>query len=297
MTDWDDFRLYLALYRTGSLRAAAQQLDINHSTVSRRLTRLNKVYGVPLFEKSPLGYKASAAGESVLNSALAMEQTFQEASRVLKSRDDAISGEVKLSLPEAIARYLIFDELLAFQQTYPNIQLSIDASYAFADLDQMEADVVIRGCDTPPEHLVGKRIGKMNLGIYGNQEFVDQEPGNQNLVNQNIKEKVKWALAEKKQTEQDWFLNSGYADVPVGWFIDNFHLRFQAVIQGKAIARAPCYIAEQESGLQRLPETQLFPLYDLWVLTHKDSIEKPRVRVLMDYLYQILMPKKGLLAG
>ena len=287
MTDWDDFRLFLALYRNGSLRGAAQQLGVNHSTVSRRVSRLNSGYGAPLFDKTPLGYQVTEAGQSLLRAALEMEATFQNATRQIKTRDTLISGQIKISLPEAIARYLIFDELLDFQTRYPNIQFIINASYAFANLDNMEADVVIRGCNTPPEHLVGKRIGNMNLGIYARKD----------AFNSSKKSNLKWAIANMAQTKQDWFIHSGAADLPVGWVIEDFQLRYQAVTSGKAIARAPCYIGDQNTELMRLPDSGLTPLYDLWVLTHKDSLETQRVRLLMDYLYEVLVPTRKLLAG
>lgn len=285
MTDWNDFRLFLALYRSGSLRGAAEQLGVNHSTVSRRITRLNKNYGAALLEKTPTGYAVTPAGESVLNLALEMEQKFSEAGRKLKASSEQITGNVRLSLPEAIASYLIFDELLAFQQIYPGLRLNIDATYAFANLDKMEADVVIRGCDTPPDHLVGKRIGQLNLAVYVRKDKLAKL------------QDLKWALADVKQTQEDWFLQSGAANISVGWLINNFPLRYQAVLEGKAIARAPCYIADPDPNLVRLSGAGLTPLFDLWVLTHHDLSKSPRVRALLDYLYKILTDKKHRLSG
>lgn len=285
MTEWDDFRLFLALYRCGSLRGAAEQLGVNHSTVSRRVYRLNKNYGAALLEKTPMGYSATAAGESVLKIALEMEQSFTQATRELQANNQQLTGNLRLSLPEAIASHLIFDELLNFQSEYPGLQLQIDATYAFASLDKMEADVVIRGCNTPPEHLLGKRIGNMNLGVYVRKDKL------------HSLHEVKWALADKTHTTQNWFLNSGAVTLPVGWCIDNFHLRYQAVLSGKAIARAPCYIADPNPELIRLPGSGLTPLFDLWVLTHQDFSNTPRIRVLLEYLYKGLAPKRELLRG
>lgn len=286
MNDWDDFRLFLALHRSGSLRAAAVELGVNHSTVSRRVTKLNKDYSVELFDKTPLGYQITPAGESLLNAALAMEDTYKNATRQLKQKDQDVSGAISLSVPQAIARHLIFQELLDFQVKHPTIQLTIDASYQFVNLDNMEADVVIRGCDNPPEHLLGKRFGAMNLCSYVRKDKWHSE-----------RETLRWTLATPSLAQQSWFQQSGASDIPIGWYIDDFHLRYQAVTEGRAIARVPCYIGDQNTELQRIPGAGFVPLYDLWVLTHKDAIETPRVRVLMDYLYNVLEPKRKLLAG
>ena len=72
--DWDNLRFVLALARAGSVRAAAETLDVNHATVSRRLHAFEKKLGVRLFERLPTGYVTTPAGEEMLRSALQLEE-------------------------------------------------------------------------------------------------------------------------------------------------------------------------------------------------------------------------------
>jgi hypothetical protein len=55
MIDWDDVRYFLAVARGGSVRAAAERLGVNHSTVLRRIAQLEERLGVHMFEKLPSG--------------------------------------------------------------------------------------------------------------------------------------------------------------------------------------------------------------------------------------------------
>ena len=66
MIDWDDVRYFLAVARGGSVRAAAEHLGVNHSTVLRRIAQLEERLGAQMFEKLPSGYRLTAAGEEVL---------------------------------------------------------------------------------------------------------------------------------------------------------------------------------------------------------------------------------------
>ena len=66
MIDWDDVRYFLAVARGGSVRAAAERLGVNHSTVLRRVALLEERLGAHMFEKLPSGYRLTAAGEEVL---------------------------------------------------------------------------------------------------------------------------------------------------------------------------------------------------------------------------------------
>ena len=53
--DWDDYKYFSALAATRSVRAAAEQLEVNPSTVSRRLEHFEERLGVQLFTRSRRG--------------------------------------------------------------------------------------------------------------------------------------------------------------------------------------------------------------------------------------------------
>ena len=66
MYDWNDLRYFLELSRQGKLVRAAARLHVDHTTVSRRITTLEKQLDVRLFDKSPNGYKLTDAGLRLL---------------------------------------------------------------------------------------------------------------------------------------------------------------------------------------------------------------------------------------
>jgi DNA-binding transcriptional LysR family regulator len=61
MIDWDDVRYFLAVARGGSVRAAAEGLGVNHSTVLRRIAELEARLGAHMFQKLPSGYRLTDA--------------------------------------------------------------------------------------------------------------------------------------------------------------------------------------------------------------------------------------------
>ena len=75
---WDDFRLVKAIADSRSLVGAAQSLDINHSTVFRRLGSLEEQLGTKLFERSRTGYAPTAAGEEMMQLAMRMNQDITD---------------------------------------------------------------------------------------------------------------------------------------------------------------------------------------------------------------------------
>src|SRR5258708_38636352 len=73
--NWDDTRIFLALTRTPSLRAAARSLGVDQATVGRRLNALEAELGSKLFLRARDGYLLTAAGEAALGAARRMERS------------------------------------------------------------------------------------------------------------------------------------------------------------------------------------------------------------------------------
>ena len=72
--DWDRLQAFLAVARTGRVSAAARRLDVEHTTISRRLAALESELGVPLFYRTTRGYLLTAHGQNALAEAEAMER-------------------------------------------------------------------------------------------------------------------------------------------------------------------------------------------------------------------------------
>ena len=54
--DWDSLQAFLAIARAGRLTVAAQQMGVDHSTLSRRVASLEASMGVQLFERRSVGF-------------------------------------------------------------------------------------------------------------------------------------------------------------------------------------------------------------------------------------------------
>src|SRR5258705_12344240 len=75
MIDWDDVRYFLAVARGGSVRAGAEGLGVNHSTVLRRIAQLEERLGAQMFETLPSGYCLTAEVEVDLEFVNHMEES------------------------------------------------------------------------------------------------------------------------------------------------------------------------------------------------------------------------------
>jgi DNA-binding transcriptional LysR family regulator len=169
MIDWDDVRYFLAVARGGSVRAAAERLGVNHSTVLRRIAQLDERLGVHMFEKLPSGYRLTAAGEEVLEFADQMEASSHLLETRVFGRDQSVRGLLRVTLAPPLATHLLMPDFADFARLHPDIEIEILSFGELANLTNREADVAIRVVydrKTLPLNLHGMKGPELFGGVY-----------------------------------------------------------------------------------------------------------------------------------
>lgn len=117
---------FLTALRTGTIRAAADQLDLEPSTVSRNISALEKQLATALIERGRKGVMATEAGELLLG--YVQWQTGEM--EALRSQLDALAnmerGTVSIALGEGFVGDFSQSVLAKFSQNHPQISYSLD---------------------------------------------------------------------------------------------------------------------------------------------------------------------------
>ena len=104
---WDDFRLIKAIADAGGLTGAAAALNVNHSTVFRRLGQIEEQLGHALFERRKTGYVATSAGEEMTALASRIDDDVTAFGRRLAGRDLAPSGELRVTTTDTLYLHVL----------------------------------------------------------------------------------------------------------------------------------------------------------------------------------------------
>src|SRR4030095_14191220 len=97
--DWDNLKFFLALAETGSLSRASEKLQVDHSTVARRINMLEQELGVRLVEPLTRPYRLTAEGQRVRDQAKEMEAGVVEITRFAQSVDRSPHRVVRINGP------------------------------------------------------------------------------------------------------------------------------------------------------------------------------------------------------
>jgi len=281
MLDWDDYRIFLTVARSPSIRAAAVELEVSHSTVLRRLDRLEDKLGARLFERRTVGFRLTSAGEDVLQGVNDIEESVQSIDRSVTGRDSALEGLVRVTMPDVFAHPALFPDIKKFNQQFPNIQLDIDLSNSHADLNKREADIAVRVTGSPPEDLVGRKLSPAYMAAYADKDYAEQYKPDQPDSK---------ALRIASGKPETWECIYGFKHLSVAGYFEDISLQLTLALQGAGVANLPLLIGDAESSLIRLSK----PIHnaDVWLLYHTDLRYTSRVRAVRDFFEQTVLANR-----
>ena len=173
MFDWDDLKHFLAVAQHGSTTAAGRAMNIDQSTVQRRLAALEQRIGQSLVERRTTGYQLTAYGKSALPFAQAIEQRVLAFENFLQSSARELKGVLRLTCPEPIVLRISQSPLLErLYVAHPGLRVEFVMSDHYVDLKKGEADVAFRSGDTQDNLLIGRKIADSLWAVYGSRDYL-----------------------------------------------------------------------------------------------------------------------------
>ena len=279
---WDDFRLIKAIADVRSLPAAAALLGINHSTVFRRLGQIEEALGAKLFERHRSGYTLTTPGEEMVALAQRVDDDITAFTRKMAGREIAPAGELRVTTNDSLLIHLLTPLFGKFRKMHPNMRLDVVLANQELNLSKRDADVAIRATDTPPENLVGRRAATIAWALYAR---TDDFPDPESIDPESLYERDWVSLGENlAMLKAVRFVHEHVPRERIGYKVNTVLGLAEAVERGLGIGHLPCFIGDARPELVRLGPLNPDFTAGLWLLTHPDLRQSPRVRVFLDFL-------------
>jgi len=284
--NWDDIRIFLAVARSGTTTSAARRLGVNQSTVSRRVKQLESDAGVAVFERQASGLHLTEAGREIVEAAEQVEERFAVLGRHVFGRDVRLTGKIRLSLPDFMV-VCVAPILVEFAEAYPDIELEVSVANAHVSLSRREADVILRLGASAPEHLVGRRIAKTSVAVYGAPRYLDRV-GTSELPAMDW---VRWEEAWRQIPPERW-LDKHVAPNRVRARVNNQTTHTELAAAGLGVGFYLCGTADNDPRLRRISDAFPFNLA-LWLLTHEDLRGTARIAAFMGFVGDRLVAQRS----
>src|SRR5688572_762815 len=123
MIQWDDIRVFIALSRAKTQKAAARSLGVDQATIGRRIKEFEASLGTKLFDKRSDGFVLTAAGTALITTACEAEAIISQMERGATALDKRPEGVIRIAMPGGMANHWLIPQLSPFFKSYPGIRL------------------------------------------------------------------------------------------------------------------------------------------------------------------------------
>jgi DNA-binding transcriptional LysR family regulator len=290
---WDDLRIFLEVVRQGSVHAAARHLRVDHSTVCRRIGRLEALLSVKLLDRTRKGIVVRDEAQTLLSHirkmdlhASALEDAFG---------NPEATQTVRIATMEGIASCYLARCLSALPRFAPKVKLELVSIPQTVDLSRKEADIFLSFFDPKTRGLTSALFGSFSLFLYCSPEY-----------------KHRHGIPRTRDDLQD-HLFVGYIDDllaihAVRWLDElvaeprmSFHsnsilAQCNAAVCGLGIALLPTFVAAGVAGLERiLPEAAV--QREVWVSVRTEQAHLGRIKAVSRFLQFIFRRDADFLSG
>jgi len=280
---WDDLRIFQALARAGTVRRAAQALDVHASTVTRRLEQFERQLDAKLFHRDPQGLTITDAGRDTLARVETISEQIADIRRSVAGSDERLAGRIVLSVPGVVST-IALPGIATLCRTHPDIQVEFVTPSTRPDIGGGEADCALMITDDPPQHLIGRRVGELAFAVYGTHAVVQARD----------MRATGWVELTVLRTE---FLREGLAELPLQVRCPDVATQHAALGRGMGLGPLPCALGDPDPALARVEPPHPAVVREIWLLAHPDLRSAARIRELMRVVGNAFEEAEDLLLG
>ncbi len=169
-----NLRAFVRTVESGSFSAAADQMRIAKSALSRRVRELERHLGVDLLLRSTRRIQMTDAGERFYDSALRILADVAEAEAVARDERGNLAGLIRLAAPLSFGTRHLTSALADFTELYPAIRFEVELSDSLVDLVAVNADLGLRIGFLKDSDLIARRLASTSLILAAAPGFWDK---------------------------------------------------------------------------------------------------------------------------
>lgn len=279
----DNLRFFLEVARTGRLNEAAQNLAVDHTTVGRRITALEKAFGERLFDRSPGGWQLTEAGADLLPRAESVESAVIAAYDARTSAAGPLTGTVRLVTTDGFGAFVVAPRLVELRRAHPRLDVEVVTATEHGSLSARHFDIAVTLEPPPPRAVHVQLLARYDLRLYAAPQYLAAAP--------RLSE-----LADLSDHTLIWYIDA-LLDVAPLRILDSLPHKQRAAVQtnnitghwtaarsGLGIAPLPQYIGELDDLLKPVLPEEFSMRRNYWLVIPRELQQVGRVRAVAQFL-------------
>lgn len=293
--DWDNLRFFLELSRTRKLTAAARRLEVDHTTVSRRIQALEKSLGAQLFARQKSGYTLTEAGRNLLPRAEAMESACSAIERERVEQTDTLSGHVRIGATEGYGSLMLAAQLAELTRRYPNLGIDLLAIPRMVHLSRREADIVITLERPERGPFIITKLTDYVLKLYASPEYLALHPTIS--CREDLREHSFVSYIDDLLYSKELHYLDEIGKPHLSLRSTSILAQQQATAAGAGIAILPSFAADRDRRLQRVLADEVEFVRTFWMLMPIELKDISRMKKTWSFLREMAESSQDVLMG
>lgn len=290
MSRFEQFETFIRVVEAGSLSAAAEQMSIAKSAVSRRLKELEARLGVQLMTRTTRKITLTDAGKALYDRALNLLADWKETESDISAATTELSGQIKIAASVSFGVSHLGPAILDFIESYPGVSFDIDFNDRKVDLIAEGRDLAIRIGHLEDSGLIARKLAPIKIVACATPQFIAEHGTPQ--IPDDLKSYPE--LRYTNRPSDTWTFSGpdgerGKVKLSAKLSASNGEFLRDAALRNIGIVIEPCFIVHEQ--LREGTLVELLPDYD-WDSMALYAVYPPtrhlskRVRTFVDFLVE-----------
>ncbi len=289
---WDDFRAFIVIANSPSIKRAASKLGITQSALSKRLSRLEHSLGARLIDRGPTGAKLTYQGQRVFSRVQAAQKELSRATSDAQAAEDRVEGDCSLLMGDGIANYWLSKFLAPFFDLFPNIELRIALDHDLGAARNQIFDIRLHYYEPIDPNQIMKPLARVHFVPYASRDYLQKHGTPRttaDLSSHRILDQAQHLVG--KGAWSSWFNNEHLKRTSL--FTNQSAFLAKCVREGVGIALMPTYMALTDDSIVPLDLGISFPA-KLFASYHRERVAKQPVKTTLDFLRGVVFDSKAM---
>ena len=295
MVTADNLRFFLEVARTGRLTDAARALDVDHTTVGRRITALEKAFGHRLFDRAPAGWRLTEAGAQLLPRAESVEAAVLAAFDSRTSSLGSLTGTVRIVAPDGFGAFIITPRLIDLRRRHPGLDIELITATEQRSITARHFDVAVTLERPSPRYLTSYELTNYDLRLYASDAYLAASNVPHQLSDLRDHTVISYVDA-LLDIDPLRVLKSLPHEQKVAIQTNNITGHWLAARSGLGIAPLPTYIGEPDETLRPVLADEFCVRRCYWLVVPADLARLARVTAVVEFLRTVVATTRHITA-
>ncbi|WP_280778785.1 LysR family transcriptional regulator [Rhodococcus opacus] len=291
----DDLLVLLAVGRTGRFNTAADDLGVNHTTISRRIASLEKSLGGRVLVKAAGGWELTDLGRQALTAAERVEAAVHGLVAE-PGRADHLQGVVRVSATDGFSAYIAAPAGALIRGRHPEVSVEIVAITRRASQHRSGLDIEIVVGKPQVHRAEALWLADYTLGLYGAKAYLS-EHGTPRQVGDLADHSLVYFIDSMLQVDELDLARRLTVSMRESVTSTNVFVHVEATRASAGIGLLPCFMADRHDDLVRVLPGQVEATLAYWLVARPESLRRPEVAAVVGAIRETVESQRDALAG